>query len=64
MPDFAASLLPASDMPARPLEGKRIGVIRQTMGEGVTAGVHAAVQAALKHLEQLGATVTEARTAG
>lgn len=35
------------------------GVIKETSGEGVTAGVTAAVAAAAKHLESLGATVEE-----
>lgn len=59
VPDFAAGLLPASQLPSKPLEGKRIGVVRQAMGEGVEAGVHDAVTAAVTHLEALGAHVEE-----
>jgi Asp-tRNA(Asn)/Glu-tRNA(Gln) amidotransferase A subunit family amidase len=36
-----------------------VGVIQQTMGEGVAAGVTAAVQGALQHMQQLGAAVEE-----
>ena len=59
VPDFAAGLLAAKDLPSKPLEGKRIGVVSQAMGEGVDAGVHEAVSAAVTHLETLGAHVEE-----
>lgn len=41
------------------MSGVRVGVIQQTMGEGVAAGVTAAVNGALQHMQQLGATVEE-----
>lgn len=59
VPDFADGLLAASQLPSRPLEGKRIGIIQQTMGSGVEQGVLDAVEKAFKHLESLGADVTE-----
>lgn len=60
VPDFAEGLQSASDLDSSPLKGKKIGWIRETMGEGVDAGVHDAVEKALKHLESLGASVSEA----
>ncbi|GBF93284.1 aspartyl glutamyl-tRNA amidotransferase subunit A [Raphidocelis subcapitata] len=57
--DFAAALQPLDRLPSRPLAGKRVGVIAQTMGAGVSAGVAAAVQGAIKQLEALGAEVEE-----
>ncbi|GAB4822843.1 hypothetical protein N2152v2_009889 [Parachlorella kessleri] len=57
--DFAAGLVPREQLASRPLEGKRFGVIRETSGEGVDAGVTAAVDAAVRHLESLGASVEE-----
>ena len=60
MPDFAEGLQTASDLESLPLKGKKIGWIRETMGEGVDAGVHDAVENALKHMEALGASISEA----
>ena len=62
VPDFAEGLLPVHQLSSRPLEGKRIGVLQQTMGPGIDPGVHDATQGALKHLESLGATVSEVMT--
>lgn len=38
-----------------------MGVIRETLGQGVDPGVDAAVRGALSHLEQLGAAIKEVR---
>jgi aspartyl-tRNA(Asn)/glutamyl-tRNA(Gln) amidotransferase subunit A len=54
-------LVAAEQLPERPLAGKRIGVIQETTGAGVAPGVAAAVAAAVKHLESLGAEVEEVR---
>lgn len=62
VPDFAAGL--SAQLPDKPLAGKRVGVIAQTMGAGVAPGVAAAVQGAVKHLEALGAGVEEVRGRG
>ena len=60
VPDFAEGLQSASSLDSSPLKGKTIGWIRETMGEGVDAGVHDAVENALRHMESLGASVSEA----
>ncbi|HEX7915703.1 amidase family protein, partial [Rudaea sp.] len=44
---------------AKPLAGLRIGVAREYFGAGIDAGVGAAVQAALKQYEKLGATLVD-----
>ncbi len=52
IPDYTQSLTTR-------LTGKKIGVIRETFGEGLDPVVGDAVQAALQTLEKLGATVQE-----
>jgi len=52
IPDYTQSLTTS-------LKGKKIGVIRETFGEGLDSIVGDAVQAALQTLEKLGATVQE-----
>lgn len=42
---------------SQPLAGWKLGVVEQTLGAGVDAGVSGAVLAAMKHLEGLGAVV-------
>ncbi|CAL8464275.1 g3810 [Coccomyxa elongata] len=59
VPDFAEGLPEASSLNSRPLAGKRIGIIRETVGAGVAAGVSDAFTRAAKHLESLGADVDE-----
>ncbi|KAK3261394.1 hypothetical protein CYMTET_29697 [Cymbomonas tetramitiformis] len=57
--DYTSGLMAVDDMGSRPLEGQCIGLISQTMGEGVEASVREQVNAAAKHLESLGATIKE-----
>ena len=59
VPDFARGLLPAASLGSRPLAGRRLGLVMQTLGEGVAPEVNEAIQAAARHLESLGATVEE-----
>jgi hypothetical protein len=61
VPDFAAGLLPAASLSSRPLAGKRLGLVTQTLGEGVAPEVNEAIKQAARHLESLGATVEEVR---
>jgi len=44
---------------AKPLQGLRVGIAREYFGAGIDAGVAAAVQAALKQYEKLGATLVD-----
>ncbi|GIL94464.1 hypothetical protein Vretimale_664 [Volvox reticuliferus] len=59
--DFAAGLLPAESLQGgnRPLAGRRIGLVTETLGEGVASEIDAAIRAAARHLESLGAVVEE-----
>lgn len=59
--DYAEGLPQASSLNSRPLAGKRIGIIKETIGAGVTAGVSDAFARAARHLESLGADVDEVR---
>jgi aspartyl-tRNA(Asn)/glutamyl-tRNA(Gln) amidotransferase subunit A len=59
VPDFAAQLQSAEALGDKCLAGLRVGLISQTIGEGVAPGVMAAVNGALQHLQQLGAEVEE-----
>ncbi|MEW6583885.1 MAG: Asp-tRNA(Asn)/Glu-tRNA(Gln) amidotransferase subunit GatA, partial [Actinomycetota bacterium] len=44
---------------AERLDGLRVGVVRELMGEGIEPGVRAAVEAAMGKVEELGGTVVE-----
>ncbi|MFN3297416.1 amidase, partial [Caldimonas sp.] len=59
--DYAAAIrTPREGASAeRPLKGLRIGLPREFFGEGVAAGVRAAVRAALAEFEALGATLVD-----
>lgn len=57
--NFAEGLLAAGHLGSQPLKGKRLGLVTQTMGEGVQPAVQEALLAATKHLESLGAVVEE-----
>lgn len=64
MPDLAAGLLPVGSLSSRPLAGRRAGLVVQTLGEGVSPAVEAAVRAAAAHLQALGAEVEEVSGGG
>lgn len=61
--DFAAGLLPAELLQggSKPLAGRRIGLVMETLGEGVAQEIEAVVRGAARHLEALGAVVEEVR---
>ena len=48
-------------MGSKPLQGKRLGLVTETLGEGVAPEVNEAVRKAAAHLESLGAVVEEVR---
>lgn len=52
IPDYTQFLIPD-------LKGKKIGVIRETFGEGLDAVVEQSVQQAIQQLKQLGAEIVE-----
>mmetsp|Transcript_14148 Transcript_14148/g.30237 ORF Transcript_14148/g.30237 Transcript_14148/m.30237 type:complete len:547 (-) Transcript_14148:113-1753(-) len=57
--DYISGLARLDDFASKPLAGKRLGVITETMGDGVEASVKNSIQAACKHYESLGAEVVE-----
>ena len=59
VPDFTQGLQSIDSFASRPLQGKRIGVISETVGQGVSSGVNEAFSRAARHLESLGAEVHE-----
>lgn len=59
IPDYARNLRIPEQMDSRPLEGKRLAIISDTLGEGVDASVSNSVKKAAVHMEKLGATVDE-----
>ena len=59
VPDFYSHLSASMGNSSKPLQGKKIGLVKQTLGEGVDPQVEAAVRKAATHLESLGAIVEE-----
>lgn len=57
--DYTRNLVGLSQISDRPLLGKKIGLIRETLGDGVSRDVESAIRNAAKHLESLGAVVEE-----
>ena len=64
VPDYTQGLQSVDSLASRPLQGKRIGIIQETVGQGVSAGVNAAFDRGAKHLENLGAEVDEVQLLG
>ena len=44
---------------SKPLKGLRVGLIRETLDDGVDDGVKSVISSAASHLEELGCSVTE-----
>lgn len=59
VPQYASELSPKEYLELKPLKGLRVGVIRETLGEGVDLRVASSVKGAVSHLEELGAAVKE-----
>uniref|UniRef100_A0A0C9S9P3 TSA: Wollemia nobilis Ref_Wollemi_Transcript_7276_1571 transcribed RNA sequence n=1 Tax=Wollemia nobilis TaxID=56998 RepID=A0A0C9S9P3_9CONI len=59
VPDYSAKLVPLEALDSKPLKGVKVGIIRETMREGVDSGVITSIQAAALHLAELGATLRE-----
>jgi len=57
--DYAAGLVGLDDMKGRPLSGRRVAVVKETLGEGVDEEVQAAVRGAMQHFKALGAEISE-----
>ncbi|CAD6262040.1 unnamed protein product [Miscanthus lutarioriparius] len=59
VPDYASELVSLDLLESKPLAGVRIGIIQETLGEGVANGVISSIKGAASHLEQLGSLVEE-----
>jgi len=57
--DFAAGLLPPEQLGPKPLQGMRLGLVQETAGAGVAAGVREALLGAVARLQELGAEVRD-----
>lgn len=57
--DYAAGLPALASLASKPLAGMKLGVVRETAGEGVSKGVQEVMSAAVKRLGELGAEVVE-----
>ncbi|XP_047951144.1 glutamyl-tRNA(Gln) amidotransferase subunit A, chloroplastic/mitochondrial [Salvia hispanica] len=59
VPDYASQFVPLDYLESKPLKGLRVGVIHETLGNGVDSEVVSSVRSAVSHLEELGCTVSE-----
>ncbi|XP_060170243.1 glutamyl-tRNA(Gln) amidotransferase subunit A, chloroplastic/mitochondrial-like isoform X2 [Lycium barbarum] len=59
VPDFASQFIARDNLDSRPLKGLRVGLIRETIEDGVDPEVVSSIRGAASHLEKLGCTVTE-----
>lgn len=59
VPDFMSQFISTSLMDSKPLKGLRVGLIRETLDDGVDKEVVSSIRDAASHLEELGCTVTE-----
>lgn len=59
MPDFTTQFISATLLESKPLKGLRVGIIRETLDNGVDTGVKSVVLGAVSHLEELGCTLSE-----
>ncbi|CAM0901947.1 unnamed protein product [Alopecurus aequalis] len=59
VPDYRSDLASLDLLESKPLNNVRIGIIQETLGEGVDTGVISSIKAASSHLEQLGSVVEE-----
>ncbi|XP_004500003.1 glutamyl-tRNA(Gln) amidotransferase subunit A, chloroplastic/mitochondrial [Cicer arietinum] len=59
VPNFLSHFDLVSSLESKPLKGLRVGLIRETIEDGVDAGVVSAIRAAASHFEELGCSVNE-----
>ncbi|KAL9244439.1 hypothetical protein vseg_018214 [Gypsophila vaccaria] len=57
--DFASQFISSNFSESKPLQGVRVGIIRETLGDGVDGTVVSSIREAASHLERLGCLVTE-----
>ncbi|KZV56294.1 glutamyl-tRNA(Gln) amidotransferase subunit A, chloroplastic/mitochondrial [Dorcoceras hygrometricum] len=59
VPDYASQFIAIDYLDSKPLSGMKVGVICETLGDGVDSEVISLVRNAVLHLEALGCIVTE-----
>ncbi|KAG5094201.1 hypothetical protein JHK84_049789 [Glycine max] len=59
VPDFQSHFHSVSSLESKPLKGLRVGLICETIDDGIDAGVISAIRAAALHFEELGCSVNE-----
>ncbi|KAH6764095.1 Amidase family protein [Perilla frutescens var. hirtella] len=59
VPDYASQFVALEYLESKPLKGLRVGVIHETLENGVDSEVISSVRGAVSHLEELGCTVSE-----
>uniref|UniRef100_A0A803QLR7 Glutamyl-tRNA(Gln) amidotransferase subunit A, chloroplastic/mitochondrial n=2 Tax=Cannabis sativa TaxID=3483 RepID=A0A803QLR7_CANSA len=59
VPDFTSLISSINFSESKPLKGLRVGLIRETIDEGVDNGVITVIRGAASHLEELGCSVSE-----
>ncbi|KAL4558984.1 hypothetical protein LXL04_031113 [Taraxacum kok-saghyz] len=57
--DFTSQFSPKDYFESQPLKGLRVGVIRETLRDGVDEEVVLSIRGAISHMEELGCIVTE-----
>ncbi|KAL7589714.1 hypothetical protein Lser_V15G36815 [Lactuca serriola] len=57
--DFTSQFVAKDYLESQPLKGLRVGVIRETLGDGVDQEVVLSIRGAISHMEELGCIVTE-----
>ncbi|XP_031286379.1 glutamyl-tRNA(Gln) amidotransferase subunit A, chloroplastic/mitochondrial-like [Pistacia vera] len=57
--DFTTQFVFDAHLESKPLKGLRVGLIRETLDNGVDTGVKSAILGAVSHLEELGCTSSE-----
>ncbi|CAN1123086.1 Glutamyl-tRNA(Gln) amidotransferase subunit A, chloroplastic/mitochondrial [Linum perenne] len=59
VPDLESLFASINLSESKPLSGLKVGLIRETLDDGVDSGVKSAINTAVLHMEQLGCIVTE-----
>ena len=57
--EYASKLITLNAFKSKPLDGLCIGLITETVGDGVDPDVSSAIMSAASHLEGLGAKITK-----
>lgn len=58
-PDFSSQCVPINVLESKPLKGLRVGLIRETLDDGVDKSVSSVINVAASHLEGLGCFVSK-----